>query len=285
MNNVSEKVADSYRTNSKPVANPNNKVTRNRRKLFATIKERTGNDPNAELDYSLAIINRERPKIESYVINKNEVPADKLEDLVKQAYALRCVEIDSTANTLGVSENEANIFLEDDEADTEESNNYEAENFIGELFAPIELAVKHLNSGADNFIDPSIITGITNVAGQKIDSAQLRRAAQNKPSGIIGMLSGGKGEYELLKSYLQKEENKDEKQKVLSGIITNVSQLRGYGNIGGGKGVNIAASDVINEIAKQKRKEEINKILPYVLIGVVAIILITVYISKNAKSN
>lgn len=291
MMNVSEKVADSYRTGNKPNANPANKVTRRRRKLFDTIKERTGGDPNAELDYSLKIIQRERPKIENYIMSKNEVPMDSLEDIVNQAYQLRCKEIDDTARTLGVSEGEANIFIEDDESETEQANNYEAENFIGELFAPIEIAASHLNK-PEGFVDPNLISGLIGTAGAKIDSAAMKRAALDKKSGILGFLSGGKGEYEQLRKYLQDPKNKDEKDAVLAGVIKDPSQLRGFGGLQnqntllGGK-VGVFANDVIDEIARQKKREMIRKNLPFIILGIVAIILITYLIVKNAgnKSN
>lgn len=293
MLNLSEKIADSYRKGENPKSNPGNPVTSRRRKLFTTIKERTGGDPDAELNYSMKIIQRERPKIEDYIISKNEVPLDRIEDLIMQAYQLRCSEIDNTAKTLGVSEGEAGIFLEDDEAETETANNPEADNFIGELFAPIGIAAKHLN-GSDNFVDAGLVSGIINTVGTKVDKGTLKRAAENKPSGVLGFLSGGKKQYELLRAYLQNPANTAEKDGVLRGTITDISQLKGYGggdlpvksgaNIAGG-GLNVAGVDVLKAIEDQKKKDAIKKALPFIIIGIVVIILVTVLIVKKNASN
>lgn len=289
MINLSEKIADSFRKNRPLRANPGNPVTSRRRKLYSVIKDRTGGDPVAEMDYAMSILNKERAKIENYVISKNEVPMDKIQDLIMQAYQLRINEIDSTANMLGVSDGEAGIFLEDDEAETELANNPEADNFVGELFAPIGLAAKHLQSesDSDNFIDPSLIQGVLNTAGGLFDKASLKRAASNKPAGIAGTISGGKKQYELLRKYLQDPANKDEKDMVLNGSIKEVTQLRGYGGAAGvsgnAGGVKIMADDVIKQIAAQKKREAINKALPFVIIGLIVIIVVTVLIVKNAN--
>lgn len=285
MINLSEKIADSYRKNTPAKANPANPVTSRRRKLYQVIKERTGGDPSAELEYSLRIIKQERPKIESYVISKNEVPLENLEDLIMQAYQLRCNEIDSTAKILNVSDAEAGLFLEDDEAESEIANNPEAENFIGEFFAPIGLAAKHLTT--HDSLDGSLIEGVTNTIGNMIDKGALKRAAQNKKAGIIGGISGGKKEYELLRTYLQNPANSDEKNLVLNGTITDTTQLRGYGGaagtVGNAGGVKILAKDVIDKIAREKKNEVIRKNLPYIIIGLVVIIIVTILIVKNAK--
>jgi hypothetical protein len=299
MLNLSEKIADSYRKGIPAKANPGNPVTSRRRKLFSTIKERTGGDPEAELDYSLRIIQKERPKIESYILSKNEVPQDNIADLVTQAYQLRCKEINDTQATLGVSEAEAGIFLEDDEAETAQANSPEQDNFIGELFAPIGIAAKHIHvkkhvqrgNGADQFVDASLVTGLLNTAGGILDKGALKRAAQNKPSGIVGLLTGGKKEYELLRTYLNDPKNADEKDQVLKGVITDVHELRGYAgssSTGGGLanvgyGVKVAGTDVLKAIEDAKKKEAIKKALPLIIIGVIALIVVTVLIVKHAN--
>jgi hypothetical protein len=286
MINLSEKIADSYRKGHEAKANPANPVTSRRRKLYSVIKDRTGGDPSAELEYAMKIIAKERPKIEDYVISKNEVPMDKLSDLVMQAYTLRCREIDHTAKTLGVSEGEGNIFLEDDEAEEKLANDANAENFVGELFAPIGIAATHLNGSPDN-LDSSLVTGILNTVGGMFDKGALRRAAQNKPAGITGTLAGGSKQYNLLRSYLQNPANADERDLILKGAITDTSQLRGYnqdaGNLGSTGGIKVLGKDVINEIAKQKKKEELKKAMPFIIMGVVILILIIFLIVKSVK--
>lgn len=288
MINLSEAVADSYRSGHRPKANPGNPVTSRRRRLFSTIKERTGGDPQAELDYAMRIIGKERPRVEAYVISKNEVPATELPQLIMQAYKLRSAEIDNVAQMLGVSEGEAGIFLENDESDSTEANSPEQDNFIGELFAPVGIAAKHI-SESDSFVDAGLVQGVVNTVGGIVDKASLKRAAENKPAGLAGILSGGKAEYEILRAYLQKTENKDEKQKVLMGIITSPSQLRGYGGAagttGGLNGVAIGANNVIDAIAAKKKKEFLQKNLPIIIIGVVILIVVTILIVKSANKS
>jgi hypothetical protein len=83
-----------------------------------------------------------------------------------------------------------------------------------------------------------------------------------------------------------KNHDLDEKNKILAGVIKDVSELRGFAalqNTEGGSGVKLLAKDVIDEIARQKKKEAIKKALPFIIIGIAAIILITVLIMKRAK--
>lgn len=286
MLNLSEKIADSYRNKKASKANPANRITNKRRKLFEHIKERAGGNPESELLYSMQMIKKNRPKIDAYILSRNETPLDSAEDAALQAYQLRCNEIEEAASILGVSEGEAGIFIEDDEAETAAANNYEGESSLGELFAPIGIAAKHLaNPDADNFLDAGLVTGIANTIGEKIDIGALKRAAQNKPSGIIGFLSGGNKEYDAVRAYLQRPENIAEKNAVIAGTITSASQLKGFGGLpANSTGVKVLAKDVIDEITRQKKREAINKALPFIIIGIAAIILITVLIVKRAKN-
>lgn len=286
MLNLSEKIADSYRNKLPAKANPANKITNRRRKLFEHIKERTAGNADTELQYSMEFIKKNRPKIDAYIMSRNEVPLDSNEDVALQAYQLRCNEIEEAASILGVSEGEAGIFIEDDEAETAEANNYEGESSLGELFAPIGIAAKHLSTpSADSFLDAGLVTGIANTIGEKIDVGALKRAAQNKPAGIVGFLSGGSKEYDAIRAYLQRPENIAEKNAVIAGTITSAMQLKGFGGLPANTtGVKVLAKDVIDEITRQKKREAINKALPFIILGIAAIILITVLIVKRAKN-
>jgi hypothetical protein len=293
MKDVASKVANAYRTNTNPKANPNNRITVRRRRMYDKINKDSGGDENAKFQTCMNILKRNRGRLQSYIISRNETPMDSLEDLTLQAYALRCNEIESTARMMGVTEGEAGIFLEEDESDMETANNPDAKNRVGELFAPIGIAAKHISTKGDNFVDAGLVSGIINTVGSKVDKGTLKRAAENKPSGLLGFLSGGKKQYELLRSYLQDPKNVDEKNAVLKGIITEVTQLKGYGGqipASGGTqilpgGVNIAGIDVLKAIEDQKKKEAIKKMLPMILIGLAVIILIVVLITKNANRN
>ncbi len=291
MQTLSEKVANSYRDGSTVKPEANNKTTRKRRALYKKIMNQSHGNIGDQIAMSLNIIKQNRPLVESYVLSQNEVPLDNIEDLVKQAYELRSKEIDDTAQLLQVSEGEANIFLEADSSFQSGVNNFQGGADLGELFAPIGIAAKHLSftgedSEPDSFIDANLVSGVIGTIGGKLDSAQLKRAAENKPSGIVGALTGGKKEYETLRSYLQNPKNADEKAAVIKGVINSVYQLRGYSTGGitlnqGVGGVNIAGVDVIEEIARQKRREAIRKAIPFLIIGVVVIVLVTFLIVRK----
>lgn len=76
---------------------------------------------------------------------------------------------------------------------------------------------------------------------------------------------------------------------MLSGAIKDVSQipaLAGFAsgaNNSGVPGVNIGGKDVIEEIAKIKKREMVNKMLPFIIIAVVLIIFATIYFTKHAN--
>jgi len=284
-------MAEGFRTGETPTPNKNNRQTTNRRKLYRQIKEQAGGDPSGELDYSLQIIRENLPTIQQYVMSRGEVPAEGIEDLTLQAYNLRSNEARGIADTLGVGINDALIFLEDDEATNIEANIGQPENFLGMYAAPIEIAAQRLNNPTDkdqvdNFVDPALVAGLINTAGEKINSSKLMRAAQNKPAGVVGLLSaGGTKAYDALRKYLQDPKNADEKKAILAGTITDVSQLRFGGatdqipNTGGG--LKMLASDLADEVAKQKKKEMIRKYLPFIIVGLVLLIVVVYFVARK----
>ncbi len=293
---IGEIMAESFRGGNIPTPNKNNQQTANRRKLYAQIKEQGGNDPDAELDYALSIVRENLPTIQQYVMSRGEVPADSVEDLTLQAYNLRQTEAQNLAQTLDVNVNDALIFLEDDEASNIDANIGTTDNFLGMYSAPVEIAASHLlnripKDQVDNFVDPALVAGLLNTAGEKINSSKLRRAAENKPAGVVGLLSaGGTKAYNALRTYLQDAKNKDEKAAVLNGTITDVSQLRlnntdqvpevpGQGGLFGQ--IKLTAKQLADEVAKQKKKEYIQKYLPIAIIGLVLLIVIVYFVARK----
>lgn len=287
-------MAESFRTGEKPTPNKNNRQTTNRRKLYRQIKERAGGDPSGELDYSLELVRENLPTIQQYIMSRGEVPSEGIEDIVLQAYNLRSREAENIAQTLDVSTNDALMFLEDDEATNIQANIGAEENFLGMYAAPIEIAAAHLSKPIDkeqvnNFVDPAMVAGLINVAGEKINASKLKRAAEGKPAGVVGFLStGGTKAYDALRKYLQDPKNADEKKAILAGTITDVSQLRLYGadtdqvpNTGGGSGIKLLAKDLADEVARQKKKEMIRKYLPIAIIGLVVLILIVYFLARK----
>jgi hypothetical protein len=226
-------------------------------------------------------------------MSRGETPAQGVEELAIQASTLRQKEAESVAGAIDTSVDDALVFLEDDEATNMDANISMGENYLGMLAAPVQIAAHHLVKGVvdkdqvDNFVDPAIIAGIINTAGAKINSADLKRAANNKPAGLLGALGqGGTKAYDALRKYLNDPTNADEKKAVLSGVITDVSQLRMFNtdqvpNTGGGSGLKLLGKDLVDEVAKQKKKEVIQKYLPIIIIGLVALIIIVVLIARK----
>jgi len=293
---IGELMAESFRGGTTPTPNRNNKQTTNRRKLYAKIKERAGDDPDAELDYALSIIKENLPTIQQYIMSRGEVPADGIEDATLQAYNLRQREAQNLAQTLDVNLNDAMIFLEDDESSNIDANIGTEDNFLGMYAAPVEIAAMRLldrtpKDQVDNFVDPALVAGLINTAGEKINAAKLRRAAEGKPAGVVGFLSaGGTKAYNALKAYLADPKNADEKKAILNGTITDISQLRLSGagtdqvpneQPGLFGQIKLTAQQLADEVAKQKKKEIIRKYLPIAIIGLVLLIVIVYFVARK----
>ena len=285
MSILSEAMAESFRSGFVNPPNANNKVTTGRRKLYEHILGQAGGDPNGELDYSMKLIKDGEPDIQKYVLSKGETPAPDAEDLALQAYNLRCQEIDNIANTIGVPDTDAQIFLEQDEDEAKGANSSAVDSNIGALFAPIGLAAKHLHrkgvaGHADNAAGGllgGLLSGVIGAAGAKINSGDLMRAAEGKSAGIFGALgTGGTKFYDALRAYLQNPANADEKQNVLNGTITDVSMLRGYQSLPQG-GLAVQAQQVTSQL----KANAIQQYLPYIFIGVIVLIVIIVVATKS----
>jgi hypothetical protein len=276
---LTDKIVESFRTGERTKTNPNNKFTHNRRNLYKKIKEETGLDKDASKAMCLRLIEENMPIIQRYVQSQGEMPSNDIEQLVLQTYELRCKQIQDAARISDLPENDAQILLEEEEAETEDSGI--EDRFLGMFSAPIGLAAEILmNNPHDNFVDPAMITGIVNTIGAKITSGDLMRAARNKPAGILGALgTGGTKAYDALRKYLNDPKNIGEKNAVLQGKITDVAQLAGYGGAENTtqSGVKVLANDVINQVKQQEIKAAIKKYLP-IAIGLIIIIFIIAYV-------
>jgi len=299
MSHISNALQEMYRTNRHIKPQRTNAITRARVKQYEDIKNATGEDGSSELDYSRQIVKDNLPIVQRYVLSQNETPASKTDDLIKQAYQLRCKQIDAVAKSMDVPTDEAEVWLEMDEADDMNLEVSGADSYLGSLFAPIGVAATRLQQKArkglaydpdysmPDTLDPSqtgsIIGGVTQVLGGVLSGSELKRAAAGKPAGVIGSLStGGSAHYNDLRAYFKA--NPNIAQQVLNGTITSESQLPNYaGNLSGANILN--SNDITGSIADYQRKQQIKKMLPIIIIGVVAIIIITVLISRNARKS
>ena len=317
MSKISEVIAESYRGGRQVKPNVTNKLSVARKKMYEKIKNATGEDPDTELDYSLQLIKENTPQIQRYVMSQNELPADNSKGLAVQAYKLRCNQISAVAQALGVADNEAQVFLEQDEAESMDLESSDSDNYLGQLFAPIGIAATRIEQRkykargrGDNYTEVAdsydtqpenlsgdLVSGITQTIGNKVNTSTLIRAAQNKPAGLLGFLStGGTAHYNALRDYFQK--NPTIAKQVISGAIRDESQLPGWGinQLGttptdstnildrlAGTGSNIGAPDILDAIRKSETKRQINKMLPFIIAGVVILIVATILITKSAS--
>jgi hypothetical protein len=283
METLAQSIAENYRTGKPIEVNPNNNITASRRKMYSHLNDYTGGDPESMYKYSMNVLSKYRPNIQRYVLSQGEVPNKDFNKMVQQAYDLRCKQIEHYSKASGLPQNEAQILLENEESDKEEIQNPDSNTFLGALAAPIGVAAHYIKHSADNFVgenpdnlDPALIMGLINTATAKINSSDLKRAAQNKPAGILGTLgTGGTSQYDSLRSFLQKPENAQIKQQILNGLITDVSQIPGFSPAQGG--VNVLAQDAINQVKQQ----EIKKMIPYIIIGLIILTLVIVLLVRH----
>jgi hypothetical protein len=286
---ISEAISHSYLSGNKPKVNINNKFTRRRMKLYENIKENTGENPDSELDYSRQIINENVPKVQRYIMSQNEQPSANLDDMIKQAYHLRCNQISAISSSLDIPDKDAQILIEEDENDANEIEANGKDEFLAELFAPIGIAATRLqmkqkrdSAEADNFVSPDLISGLIGTVGTKIGAADLKRAAANKPAGVLGFLgAGGTAHYDSLRAYFQK--NPTIAQEVLSGQITDESQLPNWSNTMP-TGANILNSNAITQsIADYQKKQALHKALPFIIGGVLVLVIVIILIARKRK--
>ena len=266
--------------------NYNNPLTKKRSKLSNAV----ANDEDS-FSKCLAIVKKNKSRISKYVSAKGESPSNNPEELAVQAADLRYRDIMKVAETLEVPFNEAQIFIEDNESGYSTTNSSEADYFITDIAPAIFDVAETVKGSSDQFISPELVSGVLNTAGTKINASSLVRAAQNKPAGLLGTLSsGGTKLYNQLRAYFQK--NPAIAKDVISGKITSIDQTGFYGSpekikadedSAANDSRKFKASDVLDEVRKAETKRAIKKYLPFIIIGILAIIAVTFLIAKNAN--
>lgn len=258
--------------------NPNNSVTKKRKKLGSSImKEAEGNSSAA---YSLSIRTLENyiPRLQEFVLSHSEEPAQDVNDLIKQVYQLRMNDVTDASDILDFDTEEGKTHLEQQENDFETDYGYVRDEFLGELFAPIEIAYNHLNKQAhsdEGFLGANIAGTAIPIIGEKVNKATLIRAAQGKPSGIVGFLStGGKKHYELLVAYFKKYP--DYAKQVLTGQISDESQLPNW------YVTKPTSKNPLIPITDDLVRDQFKKAIPYI-IGLLLLIGIIVYFAARSK--
>lgn len=113
-------------------------------------------------------------------------------------------------------------------------------------------AIELNDPDADNFLG-EIFEAVGRVAGKGLSKIADQRAAQGKKPGVFGFLA---------------DLTKPKPESVLSPAQQD------------GNGIGILAKDVLESIKNAEKKKEINKLLPFVIIGVIVLILTVVLITR-----
>jgi hypothetical protein len=137
-------------------------------------------------------------------------------------------------------------------------NRQDAETYLDESEAK---AIEMNDSDADNFLG-EIFEAVGRVAGKGLQKIADKREAAGKKPGVFGFLA---------------------KLTAPNPNVLTTQQEGGNGlNLGG---IGVAAKDVLESIKDAEKKKEINKLLPFIIIGVIVLILTVVLITRNATKH
>lgn len=258
--------------------NPNNKVTRKRQAAANYIaKESNGNGEDA-YNISMDMLGDNVTRLQEFVLSHSEEPAPDLRDLAKQVYQLRMTDVSEAGEILDLDTEESKTFLEEQEASFEGDFGYVADDFLGHLGAPLEIAVGYMQGKKEGFVDPGLITGIINTVGSKLNHGELVRAAQGKSANFItGLSTGGKAHYNSLVAYFKA--HPDTAKQVTSGQITDESQLPGWTAPATTAPL---YNNPLNNIATDTVNSQFKRAIPYIILFLVLIGVI-VYVAARHK--
>jgi len=255
---------------------PDNKLTQRRKAWKGAIIEQAGNDGETAYDMSLDILGNYVNRLQQFVLEHSEEPAPQLPDLARQVYQLRMQDVAEASKILDYDNEQGIVHLEDNENLFEEENGYRMDGFLGELFAPVEIVYSHQNK-TDSFIASGLANALIPAIGAKVNKSTLIRAAQGKSANIFtGLSTGGKKHYEALVAYFRA--NPETAKKVLSGQITDESQLPNWTVPAQG------GANPIIPLADDLRKDQLKKMLPYI-IGFLVILGLIVYFAARSKKS
>jgi len=122
-------------------------------------------------------------------------------------------------------------------------------------------AIEQNDSDADNFLG-EIFEAVGRVAGGGLQKIAAKREAAGKKPGVFGFLA--KLTAPKPQSVYAPGENE---------TANGLDKLK------------VFAGDVLKDIKEAEKKKEINKLLPFIIIGVIVLILTVVLITKNATKH
>lgn len=243
-----EIIHESYRTGKPRKPNRNNPITQGKNKLMREMKQQAkaeGRDvPDVAMDHVLG----NQGALQKYVISKGETPDTNPVGLSVQAFSLRKNEIENFADAMGCSHDDAEAYLEEAESKAMEISSPEADSFLGEIFGAIgQVAAK----GAKKIAD--------------------KKKAQGKKAGFWDFIAS-----------LDESDNSTPDAKSV-GAATDQAANKLLDDAANKGGIGAFLKGIVDGAKNQETKTQVNKYLPYIIIGLIAIILITVLIAKNAS--
>lgn len=202
-------------------------------------------------DVALQVVSNNPAPLQAYVQSKGEQPLENPAELATQAYMLRQNDVQQVSDLLDIPQDHAELML--DEQDGEEYLNEDNDDSTeswpdvdGEEFENDSYTGK-----PDNFIE-DIWEAVKPIAQLGVEKIAASKAKKGKKAPIWNALNKG------LNGGVTQSDNSD-------------TSLQGV------------ATEAYNKIVAQKKKEEIKKMLPYIIGGVVLLILATVLITRSVR--
>jgi len=163
-----EVISEEVRTGKRKKPDPNNPVTKQRRKLGELIRKQASEFDTDPAYVALSYVEQNLPEVQRFVATNGEQPRSNPAELALQAYMIRDTQAQQAADALGCSKEEAHVYLDQAEAQADKINSSDADNFIGAIFE-----------------------ALGNVAQKGIEKIKQARDAKGKKPGIWGVLSPG----------------------------------------------------------------------------------------------
>lgn len=262
---------------------PNSENKTTKRRLLRGKKIMAEADGNEDAAFAIAVneLSNYIPRLQEFVLSHSEEPAQTIEELIQQVYQLRMQDVADVSEMLDFDNEDAIVHLEEQEDQFCNEHGYAMENFLGELWSPIEIAYNHINK-SERFagqIASNVAGTVLPIVGEKVNRQALIRAAQGKPAGVYGTLaSGGTANYNALRDYFRK--NPQIAQQVIKGAITDEAQLPGW--IMSDSSID-KSKDVIGKKINEFKKKTFKEILPYIILFLVIIAAIVFFATRAAK--
>lgn len=242
---LGEQIAEQIRIGTEPKPNPNNPVTKSYRHMKKVIEARARELGQDAGDIALQYVEKDMPTIQKYVLSKGEQPRENPVELAVQAYANWMKDVADVQRVLGISRQDAEIWLQQAEGGAAEMNSAEADNFLG-----------------------AILGGIESVVNKAANKAAKKREDKGKKPGFWGFLAKATG---------------GKTQPGGSLPETRTPGVTGQGeNLG--DTLRVLAGDVLDDIKKNEKKKEMQRLLPIAIVVVIVVILLTVLLTRKANA-